>query len=381
MMLLAIPAALDGAVKILVFLLMLSVLIVLHEGGHFLMARRAGVRVNDFAVGFGPTLLKWTSPRSGTNYRINLLPIGGYCAMFGEDGRTSEAEQQRSFQHEGDAVSREGNFQGKSPWARLAIVLAGPIANLVLAFAILLVAALTFGVASSEKPAAVVGPLKSGGYPAERAGLRMGDRIVSIDGLVVKDGEEMIGRIHASPNRTLTLVYQHHGESHQIRITPRREVMDGKVIGLLGFSAMPLYQRVGLSDAVKDAWEEYTALVTGNASNLAKLIRDPKAYAPQMSGVIGMERAASQVQEIGWGPYLHLAAAISVALGVLNLLPLPALDGGRAIFILAELLRGRPVDPEKEALVHVTGFALLMALMVVVAYHDIANIVAGKEPL
>ena len=93
---LALPGA-DAVGKVFVFLLMLSILVVLHEGGHFLLARLNGVRVNDFAVGFGPTLLKWTSPRSGTNYRLNLLPIGGYCAMQGEDGKTSEAEQQREF--------------------------------------------------------------------------------------------------------------------------------------------------------------------------------------------------------------------------------------------------------------------------------------------
>src|SRR5579864_5514646 len=127
---------LAGAGKILVFLVMLSVLVVLHELGHFIVARLNRVRVNDFAVGFGPTLLKWTSPRSGTNYRINLLPLGGYCAMKGEDGKSSEAEQQREFRQRGDY--EDDNFQAKSPLARLWIVLAGPVANFVLAFAILL---------------------------------------------------------------------------------------------------------------------------------------------------------------------------------------------------------------------------------------------------
>src|ERR1700722_1724887 len=104
----------------------------------------------------------------------------------------------------------------------------------------------------------------------------------------------------------------------------------------------------------------------------------PVQHASSLSGPIGMERAASATQDLGWGLYLSLAAAISIALGILNLLPLPALDVGPAVFILAEMLRGRPVDPEKEALVHVTGFALLMVLMVFVAYHDIANIINGK---
>src|SRR6202163_3030758 len=138
---LALPS-LDGLGKILLFLVMLSVLVVLHEAGHSVAARRPGVRVNDFALGFGPTLVKWTSPRSGTNYRINLLPIGGYCAMKGEDNKTSEAEQQRHFLE--THVPESDNFQAKSTWQRLAIILAGPISNFVLAFVILFVAAVGF---------------------------------------------------------------------------------------------------------------------------------------------------------------------------------------------------------------------------------------------
>ncbi|MBV9438627.1 MAG: site-2 protease family protein, partial [Candidatus Eremiobacteraeota bacterium] len=109
--------------KLLVFLITLSVLVVLHEFGHFLMARRTGVRVTDFAMGMGPTLLKWTSRRSGTNYRLNLFPIGGYCQMKGEDGKSTEAEQQREFR---GAAYESDNFQAKSPFGRLSIVLAGP---------------------------------------------------------------------------------------------------------------------------------------------------------------------------------------------------------------------------------------------------------------
>src|SRR5579875_3983959 len=129
--------------KVLVFLVMLSVLVVLHELGHFIVARVTGVRVKDFALGMGPTLLKWTSPRSGTNYRINLFPVGGYCAMQGEDGKTSEAEQQRRFRT--DEAVDEDNFQAKSPLARLAIIAAGPLANFIVAFVLLFVVALGLG--------------------------------------------------------------------------------------------------------------------------------------------------------------------------------------------------------------------------------------------
>src|ERR1700722_9937529 len=136
-------AALDNISRICVFLLMLSILVVLHELGHFIVARANGVRVNDFAVGFGPTLLKWTSPRSGTNYRLNVFPLGGYCAMQGEDGRTSEAEQQRAFREQDHESS--DNFQSKTTWQRLAIVAAGPVANFIVALVILVFGTMLFG--------------------------------------------------------------------------------------------------------------------------------------------------------------------------------------------------------------------------------------------
>jgi regulator of sigma E protease len=353
MLALAIPSF-DGFGKIVVFLFMLSVLVVLHEAGHFIVARWNGVRVNDFAVGFGPTLLKWTSPRSGTNYRLNLLPIGGYCAMQGEDGQTSEAEQQREYREAlgapgpSSVVSESGgvavaertsvstlpqldvpvqasakraafsagapglrggtfgavpgadNFQAKTPWQRLAIIVAGPIANFILAFLILFVAAVTFGIASPT------------------------------------------------------------------------------FVGRIGFIRIPEFQRVGFFQAIPVAGAEFANAFSSQISGYGQLIRHPAQYGSSVSGPIGMERAASAYQDLGWGPYLDLAAMISVALGLLNLLPFPALDGGRAVFIIAEMLRGRPVEPEKEAFVHVTGFAVLITLMVFVAYHDISNIVTGK---
>jgi regulator of sigma E protease len=398
----------DAIGKIVVFLLMLSILVVLHEGGHFLLARLNGVRVNDFAVGFGPTLLKWTSPRSGTNYRINLLPIGGYCAMQGEDGKSTEAEQQREFREGLSAqpnvaesasgrvavlerptvaldrppvdpipvAGGDDNFQGKTPLRRLSIVVAGPVANFILAFAIFFAAAISFGVAS-DNVSQQIGFLMPG-TPAVKAGLHMGDTVVAIDGKSFVSGQAMIDKIHASANVPLTITIRRNGVQSDVHVTPFAAKNGNKTEGRIGFRPIPTFERVGFFQAFPVAAEEFWNQLAGQISGYADLITHPAQHAGSVSGVIGMERAASAYQDLGWGPYLSLAAAISIALGVLNLLPFPALDGGRAVFIFAEMLRGRPVEPEKEALVHVTGFAVLMVLMVFVAYHDIANIVTGK---
>src|SRR5579872_7373499 len=175
--------------KILVFLLMLSVLVVLHELGHFIVARLNRVRVNDFALGMGPTLLKWTSKRSGTNYRLNLFPIGGYCAMQGEDGKSNEAEQQREFRAVNPgAEPGDDNFQAKTPWQRLAIVVAGPIANFIVALALMFVNSVGFG---TPVATTTVGALQPN-MPAQKIGLKPGDVITSIDGRAVQSGEQLV---------------------------------------------------------------------------------------------------------------------------------------------------------------------------------------------
>ncbi len=371
---LALPS-LDGLGKIAVFLLMLSILVVLHEYGHFLLARINGVRVNDFAVGFGPTIFKWTSKRSGTNYRINVLPIGGYCAMQGEDGKSTEAEQQREFREHGSAVMAD-NFQAKTPLQRLAIVVAGPIANFILAYLILFVAAITFGIASGTS-STKIGPVEAGS-PGAKAGLQIGDSIDSIDGVAYADGEKLVEKIKASAGVPLHVAFTRHGDHQTVVVTPRAVKDGNKTIGRVGFIRIPEFQRVNPIAAIPIAGTEFVNGFVGQITGYGQLLTHPAKMASSVSGPIGMSRAASAYQDLGWGMYLGLAAMISIALGVLNLLPFPALDGGRAVFIIAEMLRGRPVPPDKEALVHFSGFAVLMLLMVFVAYHDIANILTGK---
>jgi regulator of sigma E protease len=364
-----------GIEKVITFLVMLSILVVLHELGHFVLARRNGVRVNEFSVGFGPRLAEWTSPRSGTRYALRIFPIGGYCAMEGEDNKTSEAQQQRDFLSSRSGA--DGNFQAKSPWRRLAIILAGPFANFVLCYVILLIGALAFGVAS-DKAQPVVGEVISGS-PAQIAGMRPGDRIVSLNALEITNGKMLVDTIHASLGRRLHLAYERNGTRTEVYVTPKPcPASVGKNLGCIGFSPVPAYERVGFTEAVRQSGAEFSSIADQTLAGVVLLVTQFAKYAPQVSGPIGMGQVAVTVQDWGWGPYFSLAATISFALGLFNLLPIPALDGGRAAFIIAELIRGRPVDPEKEAMVHVAGFAALMALIMLVAFHDIARLVNGQ---
>jgi regulator of sigma E protease len=361
--------------SILLFLATLSVLVVLHEYGHFIVARLNGVRVTDFAMGFGPTLLKWTSPRSGTNYRLNAFPLGGYCQMKGEDGQSTEAEQQRKFR---DRTTYDAdNFQAKTPLQRLAIVLAGPAMNFVLAIALLFAGALLFGVPGPAATPTIAEVIP--GLPAARAGLIAGDTIVSIDGRTIADGNALVALIHRSAGKPMHLVYERGGVRHAVDLTPvaMRDPYTHQMEGRLGFQPLPPAQRVGVADAARYSIDRFTFTVTTTLGALGTLITHPAAIAGQFHGPIGMAQASAQAQQFGAYIFVSFAALISISLGIFNLLPIPALDGGRGIFILVEMLRGKPVDPEKEALVHVGGFAVLIMLMIAVSYHDVVAMLSG----
>ena len=363
--------------KVITFLVMLSLLIVLHEFGHYILARRNGVHVMEFAVGFGPKLFGWVSPRTGTQYSLRLLPIGGYCAMEGEDNKTSEAEQQREFRAApSDAAN---NFQGKNPWRRLAIILAGPAMNFILAYVILLFGAVVFGVPSDRVDRAIVYTVVQG-YPAATHGLRPGDRIIGVrvDGRDVTNASKLVDTIHGSLGKTIEVTYVRDGQQSMFVTQPKPCPSPGQKLGCIGFSPVQAFERVPFGVAVRDSAIEYQNIADTTFMSLGLLFTHFTKYAGQVSGVVGMGQVAGIVQDFGWGPYLSLAATISFALGLFNLLPIPALDGGRAAFIIAELLRGKPVDPDKEALVHLAGFAALMALMLMVAFHDIARIFSGQ---
>jgi regulator of sigma E protease len=366
--------------KIAIFILMLSVLIVLHEYGHFLIARLNKVRVLEFSLGMGPLLASWKSPRSGTQYSLRAFPIGGYCAMHGEDNKVSEADQQREFRRTVFVNGREydhDNFQAKNPWRRLAIVVAGPIANFILAFVILVLSAAVFGVGSSPSPV-IQGVMPDS--PAARAGLKVEDRIVSVNGRAL-NGTALVDYIHGSLGKRLAVTYQRGTTQKTVSVVAGScPPPESPKWGCIGFVPIDTLVHVPFREAVIDAGYAFVGLGQQTFLSLAMLASHPVKYGPQLSGVVGMAQAASTIQDFGWGYYLQFAALISFALGVFNLLPLPALDGGRGAFIIGELLRGKPVDPEKEALVHVTGLAVLLALMIFINFNNVVQIIQGKGP-
>jgi regulator of sigma E protease len=340
------------------FLAVLGVLITFHEFGHFIFAKWFGVRVSNFAIGFGPTIFKWT--RGDTTYRLNALPLGGYCQMVGED----QAD---------DGSADPGNFQHHPLWQRFTIIVAGPLFNLLLASFIFAYIGVVAGIPDTVTN--VVESVKAGS-PAEVAGLRAGDIIETVDGQPFKSGQDLVDFIHARPNQLLDVGIRRGDTVTQKRVRTTTDVQGGRTVGVLGFLPVVSVRHVPLLNGVAYGFTETATFVWLNATGLVQTFAHRDLS--NLHGVVGIGRIFVQVEQSGAINALKLVADISALLGFFNLLPIPALDGGRLVFLLVELVRGRPVDPEKEGLVHLTGFALLMVLVLVVTYRDIAMWVAGK---
>jgi len=259
-------------------------------------------------------------------------------------------------------------------------VLAGPFANFILCYLLLFIGAVTFGMAGSGAQP-VIGFLVKGS-PADLAGMRSGDRIVAVDGKPVSNGQALVDAIHGSLGKQLFVTYARDGAQTSVNITPKPcPAPRSPKEGCIGFSPVPTYERVGVREAIVGSAINFVNIADGTVGSIVLLATHFTQYVGQTTGPIGMGQAATTIQDWGWGPYFGFAAMISFALGLFNLLPIPALDGGRAAFIIAELFRGKPVDPEKEAMVHFAGFAALMALILLVAFHDILRIASGNGVL
>ncbi|HKW44313.1 MAG TPA: M50 family metallopeptidase [Candidatus Eremiobacteraceae bacterium] len=355
-LLLAFNPAVIGQVAI--FLIILAGLVVFHEFGHFVFAKRFGVTVEEFAVGFGPRIASVT--RGGTAYSLNALPLGGYCKMLGED--TAD-----------DGSANPGNFQHKPLWQRIVIIFAGPLFNVVLAALIFAFIGTAIGVPKGSTN--VIAQLLPG-YPAEKAGLQAGDEIVGFNGTPVKSGDDLIDTIHREINKPVTVDIRRDGAIKHFSLVTTSKVQNGKTVGLLGFAPEPAIVRTTVLDGVSWGFTAVAAAVVAQVVGIVGAVSNHDASG--ITGTVGVARVVIQAEKMGLFYVLYLAGELSVVLALFNLLPIPALDGGRLAFLAVEGVRGRPVDPEKEGLVHLTGFALIMVLFVFITYHDIMQWISGK---
>jgi regulator of sigma E protease len=354
---------------IIVFVLIFSLVVVSHELGHFIIAKLNGIKVLQFSVGMGPDIIKFT--KGETKYVLKLLPIGGACMFEGEDGIYSGDKDENGIIKE----KPEGAFNDANVWARIATVFAGPFFNIILAFLLSLIL-----VGFSGEVIPTVNTLTDG-YPAKEAGLQEGDIITKMDGERIYLQGEVTFISAVSTGKPIEIEYKRDGQKYTTTITPKYSEEDARYY--LGFTIGESIECKGF-DLIKYSVYEVRYWLKTTVKSLLMLVQG-RLSANDLSGPVGIAVTIDETLEVA-KPYgiptvvltmINFAVLLSVNLGVMNLLPLPALDGGRLLFMLIEVVRGKPVPPEKEGLVHFIGFVALMVLMVFVLYNDIAKIFAG----
>lgn len=340
----------------LLALVAFGLMILAHELGHFLVAKLTGVGIKSLAVGFGPAVVRcW---RRGTEYRLNAFPLGGYVRLAGEDLEEDAGP---------DA------FRSKGVWTRMAIVAGGPTMNLLLS--VLLVAVAAFACGLPKHVTTVVASVRPG-WPAAEAGLRPGDRIVAIDGVPIPDGQTMVRTIHRSPGKALRLLVERSGQRFQVTVTPRLEARLG--VGITGITPAVARERLAPHHALAWGVQQTLRSMREMVVGLARLVGSGHLL-EELAGPVGAFRLLGDAAQVGFDSYLFMTAFLSVMIGMFNLLPFPALDGGRLAFLLVEGVRRRAVDPRREGYVHLVGFALLFLLILALTYRDVLRWVGERN--
>lgn len=338
----------------LLAIIMFGVLVMLHELGHFLAARATGVPVAEFAIGFGPKLFSRTGKKNGVIFSLRALPFGGYCRFYADD--------------EGGVPDNPGAYSRQKIWKRALISVGGPLFNMLVAVLALFLLFAAVGLWSSTP---VIGGLLDG-LPAKEAGFEVGDRIVSVDGREVQSSADASQFITDAGENEIQFVLERGGQEVNVSLTPRWSEADQRLMVGIQYQVVPYRFPIGQSLQYS---LETTAEMSGTIVQFLRDLIFKGEGVDNLSGPIGTVTAVKeQTQTGGIRSYLQLAALISVNVGLFNLLPIPGLDGSKLIFLLVEKIRGRRIPPEKESIVVLIGFALLLALMAVVMYQDIARL-------
>ncbi|MEO0546390.1 MAG: RIP metalloprotease RseP [Pseudomonadota bacterium] len=359
--------------SVIPFLFVLTIVVFFHELGHFLVARWNKVTVEAFAVGFGPELIGFND-RQGTRWKLCAVPLGGYVRFMGDEDASSKPD------HEALAAmseqQREGAFEHKAIWQKAAVVAAGPIANFLLA--IVIYTALFMHI-EDVRIAPIVGKVIENSA-AEEAGLQVGDRIVSIDGTPVTQFADLQRKTMMNSDQPLRFVILRDGAELTVEAAPRmteREDRFGNAYktGLLGISPDPSEENIvtvklGFGEAFMKGLDRIGLIVTGTFNFIAELVVG-KQDASELRGPLGIGQMTSQVATLGILQLLSLAAVLSVSIGLLNLLPVPVLDGGHLVFYALEAIRGKPLGERAQEIAYRIGLTCILGLMLFATSNDI----------
>ncbi len=333
---------------IIASIIMFGILIFAHEFGHFIVAKWARIKVLEFAIGFGKELIGWQ--RGATRFTLRIVPLGGFCRLFGEDP---------------EEAGGEGSFQSKPLGWRFAVISAGSLFNFLLG-ALLLTLLYFFFLGAPQTDLTRIGEVLPEGRAYE-AGLKSGDKILAINNNPVQNWDAVVSKISAYPEEEITMLLERDGKEIDFTLVPAEQ----EGLGRIGIA--PVFEKYAFFTSIYLGFSYTWFFIQLVFVSLFQMIAG--TIPADVAGPVGIGAVVGEVMQEGLSNLLSLAAIISINLGIINLLPIPALDGSRLVFLALEGIRGKPVDPQKEGFIHFIGFALLMMLMIFIIFQDISRLV------
>ena len=362
---------------ILPYILILSLLVFIHELGHYLAGRWSGIRILAFSVGFGPELVGYTD-RHGTRWKISAIPLGGYVRFFGDADVASRPDGSISDTLTAEELAQTLN--GAKLWKRAVTVAAGPLANFLLAIVIFAGMFATMGKPVSDPVVADIKP----GSAAEAAGIARGDVLVALDGRMIETFDDVVRYITMRPEIPVEVTVRRAGEEIEYELVPKRAVttdrfgneMEVGQIGIITDQQAGNFRIVELSP-VQAVWEgvrQTGHIITGTFDYIGNMIAG-RMNADQLGGPVRVVQASGEMATLGVIALLNLAAVLSVSLGLLNLFPVPVLDGGHLVLYAIEAVRGRPMGQGAQEIAFRIGMAMILSLMVFATWNDISRLI------
>lgn len=339
------------ALSILAALLLLSLLVMIHELGHFLAGRALGFSIKEFSIGMGPKLLKKT--KNGTEFSIRLLPIGGLCRFEGEDQQ----------------VKSEHSFNAQKVWKRIVVVLSGPVMNLLFAVICSVITLSAFG--DFMPGIQEITP----GSPAAIAGVQAGDLIEEINGKPVRFYFQTVDMIRAVETEDMTLTVERNGAKQQLQLDDIYNEELGR--NLIGVTISQVRVQFSFGASIARSVNYVTATLVETFRFFGRAAQG-NVSSSDAAGPVAIVAIISEAVRSGGENVLRLLVLISASLGIMNLLPIPAMDGGRLTFMFVEVVRGKPIAAETEGMVHFIGLILLFGLIILLTYNDITNLIRGQ---
>ena len=332
---------------IIAALVLFGIIIMVHEFGHFIFAKKNGVTVHEFAIGMGPQIFSKT--KDGTKYSIRLLPIGGYCAMEGEDEESDSA----------------GSFGKKSILQRASIIFGGPLFNLIMAVVFLIPVFMYIGSPTTRLDTIV------DNSPAMKANLQAGDLVKEINGKNINSWQDFTNEVSSSNGKEITLTVDRDDKTIEINVTPKKAEDGTYKIGVTCVRDKNFFGAI--INSFKTTWDMIKQMVIFLKQMITGTV--PGGFTNSVAGPVGVISIVSDAAKTGIFNLLYLGSIISLNLGIINLVPFPALDGGRLLLLLLEFIRGgKKITPEKEAMINMIGFCALMAFMVFITYNDVTKL-------